>query len=731
MKTFTTILIALFFPFFSFLNAQCFDLTSFNVTACAGEQVELNLDISGGEAPYEVEWNDNVNQGNGTVAEQNGSFQIIVTESSIYSFTVTDNTGCEETTTSEVQFSEPIIADIIVTDASCEGSCEGTASINIAGGIPPYQITWSNGSIGPIITGLCPGAYTIIITDAIGCSFTESFVIASPNPLFVDIAQGGITPISCAGTADGAIDVVVIGGSGAYSYFWTGPNGFIATSEDLTNLIAGLYVLELVDANGCSTGISVEITEPSPMELDFSVSGLACLDEGFIEINSVQGGTAPFTYSLNGGPFTSETLFDNLIAGTYIITVKDVEGCIALDTTTIQSQITMDLNPSFANCDSTGGSVVVTNLAGTTDPSFLWSNGAVGPEIDNLAPGGYSVTVTDNVTNCVTHQNVEVLYDPSCFVLISGNVLNDYDNEDCVEDSNSLPAPFILVGLNNGDLTFTDSTGYYEFETSPGTYEVSVDLSSSFFDSLCVDPITVSVSNFGDISTDNNFWVTYPNNQDLAINVSYGPVRPGFDQNVFIYARNNGGFPMDGTVTFTHDALQTFLEAIPVASDYDMTSGTLSWDFEDLGPGAQRIFRVKLNIPPSVAIGTPITYLATIGPEENDIDLLNNTKEINLVVTGSYDPNDKQVTPRGEGAAGNITRADSILSYQVRFQNTGTDTAFTVVILDKISEELDISTVRPGEASHPYRLNIIDGNTLEFRIVLSMNLPVMAMFYSI
>ncbi len=717
MKNFTTIFLALFFPFFSFLNAQCFDLTTFDLALCDAFPIEITLDISGGEAPYQVNWTSEFSQGNGMVTEQSGTFSFIPPElsSSNYNFTVTDNTGCQETTSSQVLFSEPIITNLTVIEATCDGNCDGSAFLEIIGGIPPFQITVDNGitQTNTEILNLCPGVYTVIITDAIGCTVAQSFAIIEPDFLFVTLEE--VRDVSCTGTADGEIDISANGGSGGYSYFWTGPNGFASTTEDLTNITAGLYMLELVDFNGCSTGISVQVSEPALLTLDYNISGLTCTDDGFIEITSVQGGTPPYTYSLNGGPTTSEDLFENLIAGTYIMEVMDAQGCFTIDTINLQSQITMQLNPTFANCDSLGGTVTITNLQGTTDASFLWSNGGVGPEIDNLAPGGYSVTVTDNVTNCVTHQNVEVLYDPACFVRISGTVLNDFTDEDCMDDSNALPAEFIPISLSNGDFTFTDSNGYYEFETSPGNYEVSVDLGNSFFDTLCLEPITVAVPNFGDTSTDNDFWVTYPGNQDLAVRVSFGAVRPGFDQTVFVYARNLGGFPMDGTVTFMHDPLQSFLDAIPAESDYDMANATLSWDFENLAPGARTRFIVDLNLPPGVALGTPLTYLATVGPEENDIDLTNNTKEVNLNVTGSYDPNDKQVTPRGDGDEGNITKADSVLTYQVRFQNTGTDTAFTVVILDKISDELDISTVRPGEASHPYRLNIIDGHTLEFR----------------
>ena len=93
----------------------------------------------------------------------------------------------------------------------------------------------------------------------------------------------------------------------------------------------------------------------------------------------------------------------------------------------------------------------------------------------------------------------------------------------------------------------------------------------------------------------------------------------------------------------------------------------------------------------------------------------NNVLELDLLVTGSFDPNDKAVSPKGEGVAGHITRADSILNYLIRFQNTGTDTAFTVVVLDTLDIDLDIRTLVPGASSHPYDLNVLDGNILEFR----------------
>ena len=126
----------------------------------------------------------------------------------------------------------------------------------------------------------------------------------------------------------------------------------------------------------------------------------------------------------------------------------------------------------------------------------------------------------------------------------------------------SSPVAFVLVALSNGDLTFTDTNGFFEFETEPGIYELTIDLDNSSFDPLCADPISVSVPDFGDISEENNFYVTYPDIQDLAVSISSGAVRPGFDQTVVVNARNFGGFPIDGTLTFQpRFTLQTLLSA--------------------------------------------------------------------------------------------------------------------------------------------------------------------------
>lgn len=626
-----------------------------------------------------------------------------------YPVTVTNVSGCTSIVDIEIG-SENTLSETVVINA--EPACnqtDGEVTIMITGGSGDYSFS----PYGPVITNLVAGDYSIFVWDNItGCSKEVVFTLSNA----IGVATLNIEPLEllCAGDLGTLIYTVDYGASFAL------PATIIIqdiNGNDVENgfIGGGNYCIMVIDANGCLTEMEcLEITAHSAIELSINISDQICLNDGSLSVIP-EGGTAPYAFALNGSAFTSQSTFENLGAGTHSLSVIDANGCIRDTLVFIDAPITLDMSSSFANCDSTGGAATVTILGGASDPVFEWSNGQTGSELLDVAPGWYSVTVTDNASNCTVHQNIEVPLDPSCYVHISGYVFNDTGNEDCISDISTVGEQYILVELSNGDMTFTNVEGYYEFETTPGNYEVMVNLNNASVDSLCVDQIMVEVPEFGDISMDNNFWVKHSGTQDLYVYVSYGAVRPGFDQKVIVYAFNYGGYPMDGSLSFKHDDSQVFHAAIPTENAYDISAGTLNWDFEGLAPGASISFEVDLSLPATVELGTPISYTAIINPLDTDANPDNNIKEIDLLVTGSFDPNDKQVTPVGEGEFGNITRGDSLLTYQVRFQNTGTDTAFTVVILDHIEEDLDISTVRPGASSHPYELNILDGNVLEFR----------------
>ncbi len=177
---------------------------------------------------------------------------------------------------------------------------------------------------------------------------------------------------------------------------------------------------------------------------------------------------------------------------------------------------------------------------------------------------------------------------------------------------------------------------------------------------------------------------------------------------------NVGAVPVSGVLTYIHPEEQEFNQGSPVESSYDMASRTVTWNFVEIPPNTIWVYNAYMYTPTNVPLGTQLNYYFKADPIAGDLTPLNNEESCSLAVTGSYDPNDKQVSPTGVGDDGIISMTDSLLSYHIRFQNTGTDTAFTVVITDELDEDLDISTIVPGPASHEYTLDILDGNILEF-----------------
>ena len=143
------------------------------------------------------------------------------------------------------------------------------------------------------------GNYTVSVTDANGCQLAEeNITLIQPDaPLTIDSST--IQNISCFGADDGSIDLVVSGGTGAYTYQWS--NG--ASSEDLSNLAPGTYTVTITDANGCSTSEQYTVTEPALLVASGTKSShngfeITCngADDGSIDL-SVSGGTSPYVYS--------------------------------------------------------------------------------------------------------------------------------------------------------------------------------------------------------------------------------------------------------------------------------------------------------------------------------------------------------------------------------------------------------------------------------------------------
>ena len=114
----------------------------------------------------------------------------------------------------------------------------------------------------------------------------------------------------------------------------------------------------------------------------------------------------------------------------------------------------LEMESTPADCDSTGGTATANVTGGASSPTYAWSNGEITATISDLAPGGYSVTVTDPGPGCRRHENVIVELDSSCFVTIAGTVYLEEINQDCVADAGALGVAGILISLDNNQSTF-------------------------------------------------------------------------------------------------------------------------------------------------------------------------------------------------------------------------------------------------------------------------------------
>ncbi|HMQ48346.1 MAG TPA: SdrD B-like domain-containing protein [Saprospiraceae bacterium] len=423
----------------------------------------ITANATGGTPPYSYEWS---NGGSGMT--------IINLAAGTYTVTVTDANECEAIISGTVQQFPGLMLTPVASAPNCFGENSGAAAVVVAGGTPPLSYLWSNGATTPEILNVPAGAYSVTVTDAIGCTGTETVVIVQPNELIATISSVNVIDASCNGFADGSATVSVSGGTPPYSYNWS--NG--QTGATANNLSAGTYTVVVADANGCTEMLSVQIEEPPLLVVNVmtSVSGTCQGETDGAASAAASGGTPPYTYAWSNGATTSS--ISNLAAGTYFVTVTDASGCVATSSVSITAfpnpscSITVTQEISIANND---GAVAVSGFGGTAPYSFNWSNGQTGSAISGLTPGTYTATVTD-ANGCTSTCSVTL------FPLAQ---LGDYvwldEDRDGIQDANEDGVEGVMVILQipgeadpiNIDTTFTDANGYYIFNVPPGEYKVT------------------------------------------------------------------------------------------------------------------------------------------------------------------------------------------------------------------------------------------------------------------
>ena len=292
------------------------------------------------------------------------------------------------------------------TDASCNGVLDGSLTAAGAGGSGSFEYSLDGVvfQASGLFAGLAAGSYTVTVRNVGNpmCTSTCNVTISEPAELMCTTT---VVDASCFAGADGEATGVVTGGTGPYTYLWD--DSAAQTSEVAVNLTSGVYTLLVTDANGCTTTCQAIVAEATPVTCDIVVTDVSCNgDVGGILVANPIGGTAAYEYSLDGQPFQAGGVFQDLPAGSYIITIRDANVCIGNCTAIIEEPpvLTCTLTTTDAtDCSVDDGTITVDAVGGTATYEYSLNGGPFQPSnvFSALGGGTYMVEVMD-ANGCLT-----------------------------------------------------------------------------------------------------------------------------------------------------------------------------------------------------------------------------------------------------------------------------------------------------------------------------------------
>ena len=415
-----------------------------NINCYGNSNGWINLSVTGGSAgSYTYNWS--TTDGKGIV---NGNKDQTSLTAGTYHLIVTDANNC--VLTKDITLTQPseFSSQLITTNITCKspGFNNGSIILTATGGTAPYSYLWSNGSASKDITGLTAGNYEVIITDINGCIKTDSARIELPPDLSYvkNIPEFNGYNISCNGLADGSINVDLTSGAPPYSYTWTGPNGFAASTKKITGLRAGQYHMLITDINECKASEVFNLTEPGRLDMNFILSAskaggynINCAGDvtGSIDVLPVnQVKTVEYLWA--DGIF-GKTRSD-LAAGNYNIIITDANNCHASATITLTQpdpiKNALSVIPPFCP-DKPDGRIDANTSGGVagTDYSYRWSDNSTNKSLLNIPEGFYKVTISD-LNGCSIRDSVMVYaQNETCLVIPNaispnGDLINDVWN---------------------------------------------------------------------------------------------------------------------------------------------------------------------------------------------------------------------------------------------------------------------------------------------------------------
>ncbi len=576
-----------------------------NVSCNGSSNGTASVSVAGGTSPFTYAWNTIPSQ---TTAIANGL------SAGTYSVVVKDVNNCTVTKTVTLTQPNAITSTVNVTSnyngqqVTCFGATNASITALASNGTAPFTYTWSTTPVqtGTLATGIGAGTYSVVITDVNGCNVTRTISVSQPPAI---AATTSITSnfngqnVSCFGSTNGTASVSPSGGTTPYTYTWTTTPA--QTTANATNLGAGVYSVTVADVNGCLTVKTITLTQPTAVASTMSITSnyngqnISCFGatDGSAQVNATGGTGTAYTYTWTTTPVQNNATASNLGAGTYTVTIRDINNCTATNTVTLTqptavtstAAVTSNFNGQNVSCfGSTNGTASVSVNGGTSPYTYAWNSiptqttsGATG-----LSAGTYSVVVKD-VNNCTVTKTV-TLTQPNA-ITSTVNVTSNYNGQQVT-----------CFGATNASITALASNG-----TAPFTYTWSTTpvQTGTLATGIGAGTYSVVITDVNGCNVTRTISVSQP--PAIAATTS---ITSNFNgQNVSCFGSTNGTAsvsPSGGTTPYTYTWTTT--PAQTTANATNLGAGVYSVTVADVN-GCLTVKTITLTQPTAVASTMSIT----------------------------------------------------------------------------------------------------------------------------
>jgi uncharacterized repeat protein (TIGR01451 family) len=718
----------------------------------------VSVSQSDSSYPYTMSWSDGATHTNPDGSAQFTRFGLWPGS---YCVTLTNGIGCPAATACvTLESPPPIMIEADVVPNACASTSNGSISADVSGGTPPYNFAWNTGNNAAGIAGLGPGNYRLTVTDANSCTQTQAFTLESA--LTAD--AGPERDIDCSPA------IAVLEGSASLSgpdiiYAWYAPDGTLISEQASVDVAQiGMYRFRVINnavSADCYSEDEVQVGDLRDSILhEISVTLTAC-NTYQLRAEAVSGYAGPLELvwtrpdgsmsagmqisATQSGVYSLRAAIPGSTCETYLARFIDAE---AEQCAVIAGRVAVDEDDDcMVNAAEQGLAGWIVRASGAAQ-TFHSITGPDGSYQFSLPTGNYALSAILPATSwslCTDIYDV-VLNTDGQTVTVDIPV---QPVAACPELSVQLSVPFLRRCFDNNYVIRVCNTGTVTVDEPQVRLKLDPFL---FYESAELAPNSIQAQDiFWTLSPlapgeCRQFWVKVL----VSCNVVLGQThcseviaapdnlcRPASDEwsgasleltsectgdEVVFRLRNAGTGDLFGPVAYT------------VVEDQTIISPPQSF-VASLAAGAERIFAFPSNgstyflyaeqAPHHPFGGIVSAVVEGCGTDDagmfstglaNQLPQYNTTPAtftLCMPNVGAYDPNDKQAIPVGYGTQHFIHAGDP-LSYKIRFQNTGTDTAFTVIIRDTLSPWLDIATLRPGPASHEYRIDIAGERTLQF-----------------